>query len=78
MIDFDPAKEAINLLKHRMSLARWIDLEVRAIVEMIVSITANLDSAHTDISKASRIAWFLPFATNDIARSVFGAFMQRK
>jgi uncharacterized protein len=33
MVDFDPAKEAINLAKHRVSLARWIDLDVLAIVE---------------------------------------------
>jgi uncharacterized DUF497 family protein len=32
MVDFDPAKEAINLSKHRVSLARWIDLDVLAIV----------------------------------------------
>jgi hypothetical protein len=32
MVDFDPAKEAINLAKHGVSLARWVDLEIRAIV----------------------------------------------
>ena len=32
MADFDPAKEAINLAKHGVSLARWIDLEVFAIL----------------------------------------------
>ena len=32
MVDFDPAKEAINLSKHGVSLARWVDLEVREIV----------------------------------------------
>jgi uncharacterized protein len=32
MADFDPAKEAINLSKHGISLARWADLEVFAIV----------------------------------------------
>jgi uncharacterized DUF497 family protein len=32
MADFDPAKEAINLSKHGVSLARWVDLEVFAIV----------------------------------------------
>ena len=25
MADFDPAKEAINLSKHGISLARWVD-----------------------------------------------------
>jgi uncharacterized DUF497 family protein len=33
MVDFDPAKEAINLAKHRVSLARWVDLDVLAIVD---------------------------------------------
>jgi uncharacterized protein len=32
MADFDPAKEAVNLSKHGVSLARWVDLEVREIV----------------------------------------------
>ena len=29
MADFDPAKEAINLSKHRVSLARWVDLDIK-------------------------------------------------
>jgi hypothetical protein len=32
MSDFDPAKEAKNLQKHRVSLARWVDLDDFAIV----------------------------------------------
>ena len=32
MADFDPAKDAINIAKHGVSLARWVDLEIRAIV----------------------------------------------
>ena len=32
MVDFDPAKEAINLSKHHVSLARWVDLQIRTIV----------------------------------------------
>jgi uncharacterized DUF497 family protein len=32
MSDFDPAKEAINLSKHGISLARWVDLMVFATV----------------------------------------------
>ena len=31
MSDFDPAKEAINLSKHGISLARWVDLVILAI-----------------------------------------------
>jgi uncharacterized DUF497 family protein len=33
MIDFDQAKEALNLSKHGVSLARWVDLKVLAIVK---------------------------------------------
>jgi uncharacterized DUF497 family protein len=29
MIDFDPAKEAINMSKHDVSLARWVDLDMK-------------------------------------------------
>jgi uncharacterized protein len=32
MVDFDPAKEAINLSKHGVSLSRWVDLDTFAIV----------------------------------------------
>lgn len=32
MPDFDPAKDAINRSKHGISLARWVDLKVFAIV----------------------------------------------
>jgi uncharacterized DUF497 family protein len=32
MSDFDPAKEAINLSKHGISLARWVDLKISVIV----------------------------------------------
>ncbi|WP_022720016.1 BrnT family toxin [Rhodopseudomonas sp. B29] len=32
MSDFDPAKDTINRAKHGISLARWGDLKVRAIV----------------------------------------------
>jgi uncharacterized protein len=29
MADFDPTKEAVNLSKHGVSLARWIDLDIK-------------------------------------------------
>jgi uncharacterized DUF497 family protein len=32
MADFDPAKEAINLAKHGVSLARWVDLDMKKTV----------------------------------------------
>jgi hypothetical protein len=31
-LTFDSAKEAINLAKHGVSLARWVDLDVLAVV----------------------------------------------
>jgi hypothetical protein len=33
--DFDPAKEAINLAKHRISLARRVELDMSRSSEMI-------------------------------------------
>ena len=32
MAGFDPTKDAINLAKHGVSLARWVDLDVFAVV----------------------------------------------
>jgi uncharacterized protein len=32
MADYDPAKDAINFSRHGISLSRWVDLEIRAIV----------------------------------------------
>jgi uncharacterized protein len=32
-IDFDPAKNEINISKHGISLARAADLEIRAVIE---------------------------------------------
>jgi uncharacterized protein len=29
MADFDPAKETINLSKHGISLARWVELDMK-------------------------------------------------
>jgi uncharacterized protein len=29
MVDFDLAKEAINLSKHGVSLTRWVDLDIK-------------------------------------------------
>jgi uncharacterized DUF497 family protein len=29
MFDFDPSKEAINLSKHGISLARWVDIDMK-------------------------------------------------
>jgi hypothetical protein len=78
MSEFDPAKEAINLAKHRISLARWVDLEDSLSSRTIASITANLDIALTVISTALLIVWFSLLAMSDTGRSAFDAHMQRK
>jgi uncharacterized DUF497 family protein len=85
MSDFDPAKETKNLQKHRVSLARWVDLDDFAIVpddrfdygEPRYR-AANLDIARMVISTALLIAWFSLFAMSDTGRSAFDAHMQRK
>ncbi len=33
MSKFDPAKDAANLTKHRISLRRWHELEILAVIE---------------------------------------------
>ena len=48
MVDFDPSKDAVNLAKHGISLARWVDLDILAVSTMIVSNTANRVIAVTD------------------------------
>jgi hypothetical protein len=32
MPDFDPAKDRLNVSKHGVSLARWVDMDIRAII----------------------------------------------
>jgi uncharacterized DUF497 family protein len=33
MAGFDPSKNAMNLAKHGISLARWVDLDILAVVD---------------------------------------------
>ncbi|WP_159006079.1 BrnT family toxin [Bradyrhizobium sp. S69] len=33
MVGFDPSKDAVNLAKHGISLARWVDLDIFAVVD---------------------------------------------
>ena len=78
MADFDPAKEAINLSKHGISLARWIDLEVFAIVrDDRFDYGEPRYRAYGFIDGVSHCS-SLPFAANDIARSAFDVRTQRK
>jgi|GEM_PF-4710200 len=78
MVDFDPAKEATNLAKHGVSLARWVDLEVLAIVRDNRFTTANPDIARTEPSMVFRIVSSSPFAMTDIAQSASDAPTPRK
>jgi len=66
-------KEAVNLSKHGISLARWIDLEVFAIVR-----DDRLDYGEPRYRAYGVIVSSSPFATIDIDRSAFDAHMQRK
>ena len=78
MDDFDPAKDAINQSKHGLSLARWVDLEVLAIV--------NDDRFHYGepryraygLIDGAAHCLFLQFATNNIGRSASDVPTQRK
>jgi uncharacterized DUF497 family protein len=77
MVDFDPAKEAINLSKHGVSLARWVDLDVFAIVR-----DDRFNYGEPRFRAYGLMAWRIvsssPFATNNTAQSAFDAHMQRK
>jgi uncharacterized protein len=73
MADFDPAKEAIDLSKHGVSLARWIDLDVFAIVR-----DDRFDYGeprYRAYGVIDGVSYCLVFtvATNNIARSAFDA-----
>jgi len=35
MVDFDPSKDAVNLAKHGISLARWVDLDQDGMPELV-------------------------------------------
>ena len=78
MVDFDPAKEAINLSKHGVSLARWVDLEIQAIVSDDRFDYGEPRYRRMARSMERRIAWFLPFAAANTVRSAFAAPTQRK
>jgi uncharacterized DUF497 family protein len=78
MADYDPAKEAINLAKHGVSLARWIDLEVLAIVRDDRFDYGEPRYRAMEPSMVFRIVSSSPFATTDIAQSASGAPTQRK
>ena len=78
MSDFDPAKEAINLSKHGISLARWIDIDMK-----ITFVDSRRDYGESDIavmgtSTVSLTVWCLPTVTDGYGRSAFDARTIRK
>jgi hypothetical protein len=78
MAEFDPAKEAINLSKHGISLSRWTDLEVFAIVG-----DDRFNYGESPVSRLWCHQWCVsvsssPFVTDDTVRSACDAHMQRK
>jgi uncharacterized DUF497 family protein len=77
MADFDPAKDAINLSKHGVSLARWIDLEIFAIARDDRFDYGEVRYRAYGLIDAQRIVWFSPFATGATDRSACDVPMQR-
>jgi uncharacterized DUF497 family protein len=77
MSDFDPAKEAINLAKHRISLARWVDLKISATVPDSRFDYGEPRYRAYGLLDACRIAWFLRCVTMRAGRSVYDVLMPR-
>jgi uncharacterized DUF497 family protein len=78
MSDFHPSKEAKNLQKHRISLARWVDLEDFAIVPDDPFDYGEPRYRAYGYIDGLLIAWFSLFAMSNTGRSAFDAHMQRK
>jgi uncharacterized DUF497 family protein len=77
MADFDPAKDAINQAKHGISLARWVDMEIRAVVPVEPFEYGEPRYRAFGLSTALLIASSSPRATSAIGPSACGALMQR-
>jgi uncharacterized DUF497 family protein len=77
MADFDPAKDAINQAKHGISLARWVDMEIRAVVPIEPFDYGSPATVRSALSTAFLIASSSPRSTSAIGPSACGALMQR-
>jgi uncharacterized DUF497 family protein len=78
MVDFDPAKEAINLSKHGVSLARWVDLDIAvAFVDDRYDYGEVRYRAYGHIEHV-HIAWPSPVEMERCVRSAFDACIQRR
>ncbi|MDT4737660.1 hypothetical protein [Bradyrhizobium sp. WYCCWR 12699] len=73
---FDRAKDLANVAKHGVSLARWSDMEIRAIVP--VGPFDHGDPRYRAYGFIDGIAWCSPFAMSDIDRSACDAPMPRR
>jgi uncharacterized DUF497 family protein len=78
MSDFDPAKEASNLSKHGISLARWIDMDMK-----ITVVDSRYDYGEIRYRGYGYIdgrltVWCLPTVVNGCGRSAFDARTIRK
>ena len=78
MVEFDPAKEEINLSKHGISLARWVDLDIK-----VAFVDHRYDYGGSAISlmvllTVPLIAWPLRTAVDRCGQSAFDARTQRR
>jgi uncharacterized DUF497 family protein len=63
MADFDPAKDAKNVAKHGISLARWVDIDIRAIVA--VEPVDHGDPRYRAYGTIDGVAYCLVFTVRD-------------
>jgi uncharacterized DUF497 family protein len=78
MSDFDPAKEAINLSKHGISLARWIDIDMKITFVDSRYDYGESDTAVMDTSTVSLTVWCSPTVMDGCGQSAFDAHTIRK
>jgi uncharacterized DUF497 family protein len=77
MVDFDPAKEAINLSKHGVSLARWVDLDIA--VAFVDDRYDYGEVRYRAYGYIDGVAYCLAFTSrNGKVRSTFDACIQRR
>lgn len=78
MADFDPAKDAINQAKHGISLARWVDMEIRAVIPAEPFDYGEPPYRAFGFIDGSAYCLVFTRATSAIVRSACGGLMHRK
>ncbi|HXH43340.1 MAG TPA: hypothetical protein VNK51_05750 [Bradyrhizobium sp.] len=78
MADFDRAKDLANIAKHGISLARWSDMEIRAIVAAEPFDYGDPRYRAYGSLMAPHTAWCSPFETSDIDRSACDVPMPKR